>query len=282
MKIINNILKAGCPLALLAMLASCQKEGVVERTSFAPDHKINMPDEQVYDVVNTDHQVAYWSFNNNIKEQVGNRTATISKIDYGVDRKGFKSSSFSGNGKDIWFTVPADDKLKSGSVTVSLWVKPEVNTSGTGFLVSLTQKNTWANGYCLFMDAAATNYRFKATDFHEIKAGSLGNNWFDKSGGYPESSWFHLVYMWDANTSTQTVYVNGAEFSKSIASATAPHGPIIYSDGTANAEVMYVGKNGGTDSWIGPYKGLMDDLRVYDVALTPTEVAQIYNNEKVK
>lgn len=282
MKIINDILKVSCPLTLLVMLASCQKEGVVERTTFAPDHKINMPDEQVYDVVNADHQVAYWSFNNNIKELVGSRTAKVSKIDYGVDRKGFKSSSFNGNGKDIWFTVPADDKLKSGSVTVSVWVKPEANTSGTGFLVSLTQKDTWANGYCLFMDAAATNYRFKATDFHEIKAGSWGNNWFDKSGGYPENVWFHLVYMWDAATSTQTVYVNGAEFSKSVAAATAPHGPLIYTDGTANAEVLYVGKNGGTDGWIGSYKGLLDDLRIYDVALTSTEVTKIYDNEKVK
>ncbi|MNY51505.1 hypothetical protein D3C86_1870980 [compost metagenome] len=109
-----------------------------------------------------------------------------------------------------------------------------------------------------------------------------GNNWFDKTGGYPENQWFHLVYSWDASSNTQTIYVNGQEFFKNAVPSTGPNGPIIYGNATANAEVLYISKNGGADSWIAPYKGLMDDLRIYDVELSASDINQIYENEKAK
>ncbi|MBW5448549.1 hypothetical protein GE107_21105 [Cohnella sp. CFH 77786] len=92
-----------------------------------------------------------------------------------------------------------------------------------------------------------------------------GVNWYDAPTGMtmPAGEWTHLAFTVD-NGSIR-VYVNGAE------KFGGTNFPDIFSAGGA---VFGLGVNW----WDTPFKGMMDDVRVYDGALSPDAAAGLAAN----
>lgn len=80
----------------------------------------------------------------------------------------------------------------------------------------------------------------------------------------PENQWVHVVATYDQNTGISKVYVNG------VLAGTANITP----SGYIERPITYIGaNNGGTD----PFHGYIDDLRGYDIVLSASQVATLYN-----
>ncbi len=259
---------------ILWMLSGCTTVEIDEnRGTWAPSESINLPDDEVYEEVQEGSLAAYWNFNNQLEEEVENRVITVNKMMYARDRKDLKSSAYSGNGTDTWFTVDADAALLSPDVTVSVWLRATKITGGTGFLLALTQ--SWNNGYSIWQEGTAEDeLRFKVVTF---RGEGNGHIWFDHTGDFPVDQWFHFAYVYDSSTGTVSVYVNGSSVFESDPAGASP---LTYTMGDETADKLYVGFNGGQEAWISPYGGLMDDLRIYNSALTADDITQIYNIEK--
>ena len=142
-----------------------------------------------------------------------------------------------------------DGLLAGNTYSVALWVKPEQLTPFTTTFFGARDLNNWVS---------------------LVPMGPVGNQtmvwsgtaWYDAGTGMQITAgeWTHLAFA--VQEGTITVYVDGVQkFS-----------------GT-NFPNVFTTTNGtfglGVNWWDTPYKGLMDDVRVYDAALTAQEIAAL-------
>jgi hypothetical protein len=113
------------------------------------------------------------------------------------------------------------------------------------------------------------------------------DNWFTWEGGNTiagllNNAWRHIALVYDAGTSTMTLYVDGVANSNTRTWGT--HGDINMDNskitefrvGAGPAD----GANSDTDDWLAStWKGGLDQLRLYSTPLSAAEIAGLYNNK---
>jgi hypothetical protein len=97
----------------------------------------------------------------------------------------------------------------------------------------------------------------------------------------------HLVFEYDEVTSKYKIYLNGTQVvtSDGVENRYSEEGVALGALAFANADVINIGawrpksENDATDTWMGWFMGNIDELRVYDIALTDTEIKSLYDAE---
>ena len=208
-------------------------------------------------------QVGYWKFDEGYGTNTGNSgnassvingtlTTNASAIPTWTNQGKFnKALSF--NGTSAYVTLGTNDALNiTDAITVSSWVK-------------LQDVGAWYN---LIYSRGDSNFR----------VGVLGTGWgglplirigtTDYLGGsaFPWNIWAHLVFTFDDASNTVKIYINGKlDYQNTSATATIPS-----SSGTATNIGFSVGS--------GYYaKGDVDEVKIYNAALTSDEIALDYN-----
>jgi hypothetical protein len=267
-----------------SILSSCKKE---EATLPAIDGYNNANE------VAATNLVAHWGFEDNGKETksgaspVGTKGAT-----YVTGIKG-KALSLA-NGYLSYDAIAALSSLPSA--TISAWVQVSNNGNNPSCIFTLTRPNEWAGNLNLM---AETGWKKSTIDTLVVKGLLVtkkgGNDsWQDtrnepSKGGVQAnkvagtSKFFHLVMTYDATTAGYMMYVNGVKVSNpeweirdggklgSLAFAT-PTKPIIGAWGT--------NVSGGTsEAWQVPMTGLLDEIRIFNKALSVGEIASLYKIE---
>lgn len=93
--------------------------------------------------------------------------------------------------------------------------------------------------------------------------------WIPTGYTFPSTGWFHIGWVFQPNTpnTRNIVYVNGVSvYDATSTSITSPGSATIYLGG-------YKATNGNNRY----YKGSLDDVRIYNRALTASEISAIYN-----
>ena len=100
--------------------------------------------------------------------------------------------------------------------------------------------------------------------------------------------WVHIVYSYNKTTSTMTLYANGLPVATSIRYAGPKVGEVQPLMGNLTFESdmtkIHIGAwaqllDGTGQDWMKFYPGLLDELRIYNKALTDTEVKALYDAE---
>ena len=90
-------------------------------------------------------------------------------------------------------------------------------------------------------------------------------------GAHPFGTWRHLVGVYDATSKTVSVYLDGIKDGETTFD---PSGNIPLSgDIRTNNDPVTIGKRGTTTFGIGATDGQIDDVRIYNRALSDTEIA---------
>jgi arabinan endo-1,5-alpha-L-arabinosidase len=144
-----------------------------------------------------------------------------------------------------------DGLISSNNYTVSLWLKPaELNAftttffgakNGDSWVSLLPMGHGWVNGATMLWSGTA---------------------WYDAGTGMniPAGQWSHMAFT--VNNGLVNVYINGV---KRFSGANFPN---VFN--TTNGVFSL-----GVNYWDTPYKGSMDDLRIYGAALTDAEVSSL-------
>ena len=145
----------------------------------------------------------------------------------------------------------------TGPITVSAWVEPAAVTG----LTSIVAK--WPSGYAGEYGYILENDNGTAI-FGCSPDGSNGNDYVQTTGvvltaGVPT----HLVGVYD--DSELAIYVNGV-----LNNTFAYSGGVFNSSGDLTV--------GASSDGLQPWNGMIGEVRVYDTALTGSQVAQIYNS----
>ncbi len=174
--------------------------------------------------------------------------------------KNFTSSdgATSGNRPQLVVNYPSTVSLSS-NLTVSAWIKPSSVTAATQFDIA----GKW--------DGANTDYQLAqyATDIR-FYVGSSSNYVTTSSAGLVTGNWYHVVGTYNATAQTVTIFING------VLQATTTTGTIPSSI-SATLGRFQVGAQDSTTTPTNFYNGLIDEVRLYNRALSVSEVSQLYN-----
>jgi hypothetical protein len=228
--------------------------------------------------------VAHWLFNGNANDATTNGhngTPTAGHPFFGggaapqlvADRFGNANYCYHfDQGSNI--EVPYSTELNPQSMTISLWVKMEEQPNND-YLIAMNRWNGWK------LSLQDQNFLF-----FTLKALNSGDTTYYDRDSNPSAivaeTWTHvvvsftdgfmnfyvdgeLVKAWD-NTAGTAIPVDNINLSIGSDLPTGVYTTVEWDD-------FYV-------NWGGYFKGTMDDVRFYDIALTPPQVASIYNYEK--
>jgi chitodextrinase len=192
--------------------------------------------------------VAAYSFDEGSGSTVGDssghgNTGTIANATWTTAGKNGNALSFNGTSARVIIADAASLHLSS-AMTLEAWVRPSTTSSGWRDIIY------------------RGNDDYYLATFNAVPVGGLtltsstNSNTFGSSA-LPANTWTHVAQTFDG--STVTLYVNGVQVA-----ATAITGSI--QDATNPLEI-------GSDHIYGQYfQGLIDDVRVYNVALTASQI----------
>jgi hypothetical protein len=207
--------------------------------------------------------LAYWKLDGNSNDDSGNgNDGTDTSISYGA---GKISNSAGFNGSTSRIDIPS---IEPSSISVSAWVKFSSRTNQIMVEHIRTRDEYFGlnfRGWSLWMLTSLGNVGFS------IYTGSTtpGATAETPSDSPAVDTWFHFVGTFDG--STVRVYRNGVEGTS--ASVSLSYGTELE---FANIGVRQYLSYGG-DYFSGWWNGNIDEVGIWDRALTADEVAALYN-----
>ena len=215
-----------------------------------------------------DGLVAYYPFNGNANDESGNgNDGTVNGATLTLDRNGVADSAFDFDGDDFIKALDSET-LRSGSITLSCWVYSENNNRYVIVISKITDVSPADFGDP--NQPASHSYRIRLNGevpFWEI---NTNNPWSQLSGSeISRGQWELLTVTWDGQA--QKIYRNGQLDS---VNENAADGNIRHLPG---ADLM-IGRGWHPSSDF--FDGQIDDVRVYNRALSEEEVTALYNLEK--
>lgn len=287
MRTTKNIFIAGATAAaIIFTISSCQKG--FDAKAYAPSKPLPKIEgfSNSKDVA-AGNLVAYWPFNNSLTDSVSSTTgvATGTSFTTGLIGKGLQGA----NNGYVVSDVPAAVKSLH-DFTVSLWVKTPQNTNALG-VFDIDNDQAGGPGFwgslAIFFDngGSATTGILKVHAFSITGSPSGKDAW---EGGYtvdnPWNTWINIMVTYSDATSTVSVYYNGTVAGTNKVDGFAP---LDWSQakkmvfGTLQFQTTpSLTANTGAQPWAGYLTGSMDQVRIYNKALSTSEIRGLFGLEK--
>ena len=210
--------------------------------------------------------IAYYPFDGNASDTSGHdHNTTVHEAVLSADRHRSSSKAYSFDGTDDFIMVKDSTTLRPKYITIACWVNP----AGFG-IMAIMGKTTYANAHGEQYGLSLTELT-PAFSIKRNSGGALGAGWqqVNSSSAIPINHWSHLAATW--NGIALKIYVDG-QLKKQ--NTEVPVGPIDNLSG-GNLQVgRWLKKNPFH------YAGKIDEIRIYDRALSSAEVATLYHFEK--
>lgn len=215
---------------------------------------------QVPGYVPSQNLQAWWSFSGSSNDQSGNgNNFTNNGATLSTDRNSASNSAYNFDGVDDYMALntPSFAFGEDSSFTISFWTYFNNMNGGWVFGHGLTQGNGGAGKFCQFFNATSTG------DI-QWRANKQGSTWLIALASYTTNTWDHWVCVY--HNKLMTIYKNGV------------------SAGTQN--FTYTGTGTSTfpfrlstnfQSSGSNFPGKIDDLGVWNRALSQSEITDLYN-----
>jgi hypothetical protein len=186
--------------------------------------------------------VSWWPGEGNANDFIGGNDGILTgTVGYAAGEVG---QAFNLNGGYVQ-VADAPSLDITGQITIDAWIKPSV--LGGRVVDKITAGGT--DGYLL--DTFGGVIRF-----------IIGNTWLNGSSTLPTGTWSHIAGVYDGTQ--MTVYLNGVLDGSLATSISIPTNSLPLRIGAAS--------DGGSS-----FTGLIDEVEVFNRALTGSEIADIYN-----
>jgi hypothetical protein len=228
--------------------------------------------------------VAHWDFENQTKENVSGLSGLATNASY---LTGIKGNAYKGatNAFIKYETTPGKTLKDLKSLTTAFWIKTDKHAENAQCVFMLPRTSDfWGNMFFLIEGT---------TDDRMLVKINFGGQWAELTGDLKLSNvygkWSHIAFTYDAASSKFAIYVNGsalsipASMANRVSSGTTPLGALNFVDVSKFIIGGYQQHLGtpwsNPDSWMLPFTGLLDEFRIYNKALNPTEISAIYKLE---
>lgn len=224
--------------------------------------------------------VSYFSFDDELTDAETGDAATNKSTTFA---NGFKNRALNLNVSNKSYVVydAADVLSQLGSFTISFWVNPtfvdsDGNNSIDGILglVNVANANDFWGYLDWFVENNSNNDAAKLV-VHINPAGD-GDSWLTVEN-YKNlfGKWSNHTLTYDATTGKLTYYINGSTGASGTAAWTGPAsftgaGPMVF--GAVHFQTTPTLSNHGSEPWASWLTGQLDELRIYNTALSADEV----------
>ena len=206
--------------------------------------------------------VAFYPFNGNANDESGNgNNGVVNGATLTTDRLGKADSAYSFDGVNDYIQLPSTSLLHPNQFSLSAWVYlKEYVSNGDGNIGA----NVFSNYICCQTSTAFIFYisqdgRASIRSLDDLKSNTI----------IPLNTWSHIVATHNGNI--LKVYLNGTIDGNK---------PSLLSS-TSSSGASRIGKGSWYDqNGFEMFSGIIDDIRIYNRALTDTEVLALYNEGK--
>ena len=212
---------------------------------------------QVPSYVPTEGLVGYWPFTGNANDQSGNgNNGTVNGATLTADRFGNPNSTYSFNGINNSISVSNSQQLLNlSNFSYSVWVYANINTPSDGLLICSYDGNS--RGALLYCNTNSSEIRIHSNSNIDISAVTQSSTL--------SMSWHHIVVV-KSNNELKMYLDNLLVDTNDITNfnySTSSIYPLVF----------------GKASWYngGYFSGKIDDIGIWNRALTQQEITAIYN-----
>ncbi len=205
--------------------------------------------------------VAYYPFNGNANDESGNgNNGTVNGVVMVNDRFGGSNSAFSFNGFSSFISVPGIAVQSNFNRATSFWFNTESNLGG---MFISTGSGTNQNG-------GTYNIRIVDEGYLSFMGGNFTSCCYDinpTSGTYiKDGLWHHALVNYESGSFY--FYVDGILIN-TVALAINTNGQFNYFGKSNDANLLNASF----------YNGILDDVFIYNRALSPAEIQQLYSSQ---
>lgn len=175
--------------------------------------------------------------------------------------------------------------------SIACWIKTPATTSGAAKIFGLNGGDPFMGNLDLIQESQPTgdSVDMKLYLYDSASPEWKGQDIRKNSKEFVNDKWFHLVALYRKSSSTMEFYANGKKVFSQIRYA----GPVPVSGTQPLLEGIKLGSDmskiyfgawvqqiaGTPDTWMTYYKGLVDEFRIYNKALSDDELMSLYEAE---
>lgn len=194
----------------------------------------------------------------------GNNSEWVAGLD-GADALNFANADGNADNGVLVPDAPQLNFSNNLAFTLAAWIRSSTanQTNGAGLIT----KGSGNGGEAFDLDLYGTAHRFF------VRSSSAAVTAINTTIVPPLNEWEHVVATYDGNAGNMALYINGVLASNlSVAGSLLPTAyPVSIGARTASSTNIW----GPTYDF--PFQGEMQDVRIYNVALDPSDVATVYN-----
>lgn len=206
--------------------------------------------------------VAYYPFDGNANDASSNLNhGTVNGATLTTDRFGNQNSAYSFNGTNQYIQCPNQSYLNfnSGDFSLSTWVN-FANNSTNRFVLGKSDGQFNQNKWIIYHGYSPAQYAFHINT-------SSGNSSFSGSANwqFDSNSWHHLVIVKSGNI--YETYLDGLKITEAAGTSSVPNTSTPLTIGMVES--------------IGWMHGKIDDIRIYNRAISRDEVSILYKENSI-
>ena len=208
-----------------------------------------------------DGLIAYYPFDGNANAKIGTLNGTVSGANLTAGRNNVINTAYSFDGVDDYIEFGTGMLSGDGEFSILIWI----NTSSTESGRIISQRSPGGGGYlgAYYVDllsASGKEGKIKFTTY------TSGWDWrVTSSSAVNDGNWKHLAFVQQDNGGK--MYLNG-----SLDQTDNSNGKV---DLVSTAKT-YLGKEGRNNSSDWYYSGKVDDLKIYNRALSASEIQTLF------
>lgn len=218
---------------------------------------------QVPSYVPSNGLVGWWPFNGNANDESGNgNNGTVNGATLTTDRNGNSNAAYSFDGSSNYIEATSNSSLQvSSAYTMSLWFNSNIFNNGPyGYtLISKIAYTGWYGGYEIMIGESNSIGGVNHT-------GNINGNFQLPFLGMNAGNWYSVIATFNGNQ--LKLYVNG-----SLVNTVTQSGALQIGN-----DPLRFGRRGGGGIYDQFYNGSLDDIGIWNRALTPCEIQALYNS----
>ncbi len=216
----------------------------------------------IADYIPRDGIIAWYPFDGNAKDESGNgNNGIVNGATLTSDKNGNQNSAyiFDGNNDYIDIGANSDFNLTTSGFSFSFWLNPTQTPTSQGRQILSHPNNE--------------QFQFNHTTTNKVKFFTKPNNsWTPASSSVLSAGWNHFVGVYDQTSHTMKMYENG-----SLSESTTLSQPINHTSDTSHSRTILGAIITSQGNPIEAFNGKIDDVGIWNRALSSTEIAQLYN-----